>query len=95
MENVFPSPIVLSNLIFQHCKITRTRAKGIAIFKSLRKLADRLITRSRSKDKLKHAMTCALFNQGFISESFIQEDTAGRVLFWLVYRPPEQAQSIS
>ena len=68
MENVVPSAIVpiyivLSNLIFQHCRNTRTQAKGIAIFRSLRKLASRLITRFTSHDKLKLAMTCASFDQ--------------------------------
>lgn len=49
------SPIItsLSNLILQHCMITRTQAKSIAIFKSLRERADRLIARFTSHDKRK------------------------------------------
>ena len=67
MENVVSStivPIVLSNLISQHCRITRTRAKDIAILKSLRELADRLNSRFTTHEKLKLAMTCASFDQG-------------------------------
>ena len=62
MENEVPSPIDPS---FIYCKITHTQAKGIAIFKSLRELANHLITRFTSHDKLKLAMTCASFDQGF------------------------------
>ena len=61
MENEVPSPIDPS---FIYCKITHTQAKGIAIFKSLRELANHLITRFTRHDKLKLAMTCISFDQG-------------------------------
>ena len=53
MENVVSGSIVptLSDLIFQRCRITRTRVKGIAIFKSLRELADLYIDHSLHKPR--------------------------------------------
>ena len=85
MENVVPGPIVLSNLIFQHCRITRTRAKGIAIFKSSRELVDRLITRFtslflkvlRTRNSVQYFLDCIeitiqLFCRFFVTVFFVE-----------------------